>query len=94
MGMYDSVWFKNASGEDIEIQFKSGERAGINYEIGQNIPLADGLHFGFEGCFVINQNKIVAIFDSETTFMFDKWGNSLPFPDIDSNHPLKGLTAP
>lgn len=93
MGMYDSVWFKGANGEDVEIQFKHGERVCNNYELGQNIPLPDGLHFGFEGCFVVNNNKVVAVFDSERKFIFDKWGNLLPYPDINSNHPFNNLLS-
>lgn len=91
MGMYDSVWFKNAQGEDVEIQFKSGERTLATYELGQDIPVPDGVHFAYEGCFVVSSGKIVAVFASERTFIFDKWGGSVAYPNIDDAHPFKGM---
>lgn len=81
MGMFDSVWFKNAKGEDVEIQFKCGERYGTTYEIGDNIPLPDGVFFGWEGAFVVSSGKVVAAFESDSDFMFTKWGDQIPYPE-------------
>lgn len=46
----------------------------VNYNLGDKIPLFDGIHFGYEGAFIVKENIIVAIFDSDEPFMFDKWG--------------------
>lgn len=86
MGMYDTVWFKDKTGEDIDIQFKCGENICQDYELGSSIQLGNGIYFGFGGCFVVYDKKVVAIFDEES--LFDKWGGRIKFPDLNNNHPL------
>ena len=80
MGMYDTVWFKNKKGEDVDIQFKTGERLCLEYEIGDQIPLANGIHFGYEGAFIVMDGKVLTVFDAQEQFMFDKWGGDIKYP--------------
>jgi hypothetical protein len=84
MGMYDTVIVKNLKGEDLEIQFKHGEQALINYKIGDYIPVSDGLHFAPEGCFVVYQGYLVAAFDSADQILYEKWGGLLDYPNLTS----------
>ncbi len=86
MGMYDTVWFKDATGEDIGIQFKSGERICADYNVGDKIPIADGVHFEYDACFVVYHGKVVAAFDKGG--LYNKWGGRVSYPNIDEENPI------
>jgi hypothetical protein len=88
MGSFDSIWFKDKKGEDIEIQFKSGECIQNNYEIGDAIDIPDGIHFEFDSVFVISNKKLNAAFHKDDNVLWDKWGRPVPFPDLNDANPL------
>ena len=83
MGMYDTVWFKGKDGEEEGIQFKTRERICANYNVGDFITLCDGIHYGYEGAFVVVDKTIVAAFSSKEPFQFDKWGGVIDYPELD-----------
>ena len=82
MGMYDIVHIKKDDEEGFSIQFKSGEQGLYYYEIGDEIPIKDGVHFCPEGAFVVFYGKVVAVFDSKEEFLTDKWGNEMEYPNL------------
>ena len=82
MGMFDSVIFKNVSGEEIELQFKFLDSEMKVYEIGDSIEAENGIYFDYDGCFVVFNEKIVAAFDREDNQCTNKWGGNVDFPNI------------
>jgi len=84
MGMYDTVWLNKSEEDGFCIQFKHGEQGLYDYEIGDEIPINDGIHFAPEGCFVVYEGKVVAIFESKDEFLTDKWGNGMEYPNLSS----------
>lgn len=82
MGMFDTVSFKKENGEEEGIQFKSGHNLLYNYEVGSAIDIPDGIHYGYEGAFVVFKGIIVAVFDSEIPCMYDKWGGQIDYPEL------------
>lgn len=86
MGTYDTVLTKSKAGESREIQFKVAERLLHNYNVNDGINIPDGIYFGWEGCFVVKEKKILAAFAKEDSPLTDKWGNEIPYPDIGELH--------
>lgn len=81
MGCYDTIWFKDKTGEDVDIQYKAGECSLRHFEVGDTDEnLNDGIYFCPEGCFVIYQQKITAVFQTES--LFDKWGRKVEYPEL------------
>lgn len=89
--MYDTVWIKDAKGEDVDLQFKCGENICQDYNVGDAIQLANGIYFCYGGAFVVSESKIVAAFHEESNFMFNKWGGVIQPPNIDDQHPFAAL---
>lgn len=85
MGMFDTVIFENKGGKEIKLQFRNGQKVLDEYHIGDDIYIPDSIYFGHEGAFVVFGGKIVAAFDKDDNFLFDKWNNNLDFPDIMGN---------
>ena len=84
MGMFDVVVFNNNKGNLIRLQFKNGHKALDEYHIGDDIDIADSIYFCHEGAFVVFGGKIVAAFDKNEQFMFDKWDCSVKYPKINA----------
>jgi hypothetical protein len=82
MSMYDIVIGTTPKGEEFELQFKSGRRIGWIYKEGEEIELPDGIHFCHEGCFVVLSGKIMAVYDKPSAPLWDKWGGSVPWPEL------------
>ncbi len=83
MGMYNTVWFTDSRDEEIYIQVKHiGESCMLNMTIGDLIDAQDGIHFGYEGAFVVKDSRIVCAFSKEEIFLIDKWGGEIPFPEL------------
>lgn len=87
MGSLDIIEFENKNNKNIELQFKNLLSNSMNnyYKINDNINLEDGIYFCLEGCFIIYNKKIVAAFDKNEEFLFDKWNNKLEYPDLTNN---------
>lgn len=85
MGMFDTVRHTDKNGQEIEIQFKSGDCTLAKYKVGDAVPIQDGIHFGYkdeeDGCFVVFNGIIVAVFHHKNS-LFDKWGDPVNYPDI------------
>lgn len=86
--MFDSVVFKTPKGEDHEIQFKTGPRICATFQIGDKIPTHNGIHFAWEGAFVVYDGILVAAYaiteeSDNHLFMFDKWGGAIEFPELE-----------
>ena len=78
MGTYDFV------GKE-DIQIKLLECDFHKYGIGDEINLSDGVYFGYEGWFVVKDNKVLV----SGTDVYDKWGERIYIHDfIDSNNPV------
>jgi len=78
MGTYDTVGNNN-------VQIKSTFCTMKHYRIGSEIELPNGLHIGYEGWFVVENNKVVC--EGET--IYDKWGGTLETNDvINSRNPI------
>jgi len=81
MGAYDIIGKTN-------IQIKLDTPCiGLVYNIGDEIPIPDGLYIGYEGYFIV-ENSIIIYEGKE---IFNKWGESLNFRDIldPGNHVCK-----
>jgi len=68
------------------LQIKCTPNPGLkHYDIGEQIPLEDGLYLTLEGWFVIQQKHILC----EGMKVWDKWGNQLDCYDlIERNNPI------
>lgn len=75
MGLYDTVIHFS---KKIYIQIKSTECIMKGYEIGDQIPLPDGVHIGYEGAFVVDDGKVLGIYEE----IYDKWGGPLDASEI------------
>ena len=82
MGMFDSVIFKDVSGEEIELQFKFLDSEMKVYEIGDSIEAENGVYVDYDGCFVVFNGEVVAAFTSDSNPLRNKWGGEMNFPDI------------
>lgn len=83
MGMFDSVVFNDKAGNEVEMQFKSGECILKCYDIGAKVEdMNDGIHFCHEGAFVIYEGVIVAAFSNEDKALYNKWGGRIKDIDI------------
>lgn len=65
MGVYDEYGY-------LGIQIKINE-TGKRYKIGDHVPLASGLIFGYEGVAVIDSGVLIAVYPYDQ--MWDKWGS-------------------
>ena len=66
MGIYDTV-----TGEAISIQLKSTPDPYLHdYKVGEDIPLVDGIHIGYEGAAVVKDGRVIMV----TNIILDKWG--------------------
>jgi len=88
MGLYDNIKFKNPEDKDIILQTKVLDRSLQTYKIGDIINSTDGIFFCHEGAYVVFNSVIVAAFDSNLQYLYDKWGNDLKHPNLIKN-PLK-----
>ncbi len=75
MGLYDTVIDKT---KNIYIQVKSIECIMLNFEVGDKIPLEDGVHVGHEGVFVVKDSKVIAVYEE----LHDKWGGTISPEEI------------
>lgn len=66
MGMYDTFG-------KLELQLKVGECAGFKYEIGDDVPIADGIYLDYGGAVVVKDGKFIAEFENVTS----KWGHQI-----------------
>lgn len=64
MGLYDVY---------SDVQLKVGPCVCETYEIGDKVPIADGVYVGYEGLVVVIGGYFVAVFEKLTT----KWGFEL-----------------
>lgn len=69
MGMYNTYG---------NCQLKVGECIGDNYEVGDKVPISDGIYLGNEGAIVIKDGVFVAEFNSLTS----KWGHEIDIEPI------------
>jgi len=79
MGLYDTVVDKT---KNIYIQVKSTECEMKDYGVGDEIPLPDGIHIGYEGAFVVDHGKILGIYKD----IYNKWGGQMSSGDIVTVH--------
>jgi len=78
MGCFDTV------GKEY-IQLKCTECIMAHYEIGDKIPLSEGLYISYEGWLVVKNDKVLMT----GTHIYDKWGNVLePSKIMDINTPV------
>jgi hypothetical protein len=86
MGLYDSIYIEKDGEIVSELQFKSGKCFGKSYKIGDSIgdELPDGVHYCFEGYFVVYNGIIVAAFETneDDSKLWSKWGDKIPSPDL------------
>ncbi len=85
--MFDTVYHTDKQLNEIAIQFKTGECLLKEYHLNDDIDLLDGIYYGYhddedDGCFVVFDKKIVAIFSNKEPVHFSKHGDRLPFPII------------
>jgi len=55
------------------VQVKIGTCEMNCYEIGDDVPLPDGVYVGYEGFFVVHNNKLLCLHSQITT----KWGEKI-----------------
>ncbi len=84
MGLYDTVVDKT---KNIYIQVKSTECIMMNYEVGDQIPLEDGVHVGHEGVFTVKDGKVSAVYKQ----IIDKWGGTISPQEILEPHNPVGI---
>jgi hypothetical protein len=78
MGIYDVVGKQ-------QIQIKSTPNPYMNlYNIGDKIELPDGIHFGYEGWFVVRKGIILC--EGYYDEVWDKWGGQLEINLLDNNN--------
>lgn len=72
MGVYDTV------GKE-EIQIKCTPEPGMDrYNIGNEIPLRDGLYMGYEGWFVVRKKRVLNCGED----IYTKWGDKINLEKI------------
>lgn len=59
-------------------QLKTGECIGDNYEVGDKVPISDGIYLCNEGAIVIKDGIFVAEFES----LVSKWGHKIEIDPI------------
>ncbi len=80
MGMYDTY------GPD-GFQLKVGPCLMVDYQIGDSVPIEDGVYIALEGVVVVIDGKLAATFNKATT----KWGEELNISEIindEKYHPV------
>jgi len=63
----------------LEIQLKIGYPIMREYEVGDKVPLSDGVYLGYEGIVVVVGGVFVAEFK---THLFSKWGNEIDYKKV------------
>lgn len=84
MGMFDTVYHQDRHMNEIEIQIKCAECIQREYVLEDEIDIPDGIYFGYEdeGCFVVLNKKIIAIFSANEPILFNKHGGRIPYSVI------------
>lgn len=78
MGCYDTFG-------TIPVQLKAGECAMIHYELGDVVPIDDGVYLAYEGAVVIIKGKVAMV----TKQVQDKWGGKINLAKVTNmNNPL------
>ena len=79
MGVYDIVGVN-------EIQIKLLPDASMRYfAVGDEIPLRDGVYFGYGGWFAVYRGEVAA--EGNEQQVYNKWGGPIPI-DLDSGSPV------
>lgn len=78
MGLYNTYGTQ-------QVQLKVGHDLSFqHYDIGDRADLADGVYVGYEGAAVVQDGKLIGVFDN----VQDKWGCRI---SIDDNNPIKDI---
>lgn len=81
MGCYDTFG-------ELGIQLKCTECLLDHFNVGDKVPLPDGIYVGYEGCVVVYQGEFVAELPLEE--VRDKWGCPIEI-DIDARNPISAV---
>lgn len=80
MGLYDYFGIEG-------IQLKAGECNMLDYSVGDDVPLADGVYVAYEGLVVIRDGKLLATFPNGQ--LFNKWGGFIEErAELDTENPI------
>lgn len=81
MGCYDTFG-------KLGVQLKCTECRMDYFNIGDEVPLTDGIYVGYEGCVVVYHGKFVAELPLDA--ITDKWGSPIEV-DINERNPLTSV---